>query len=148
MLRKWKDEGKVLVIFSSGSVRAQKLCFGYAESMEGDSLDSSNSEGKEKERMDLTPLISHYFDTINAGPKMEPASYEKIFEEVNKGGYEGWLKIEEILFLSDNINEGVAAKHAGMRAFVVVRKGNAPLSEAEKEGQVLISSLEEIRFVE
>ncbi len=89
-------------IYSSGSVKAQKLIFGYS------------SEG------DLTPLISWYFDT-KVGGKREKASYEKIASEVN-------LKPEEIHFFSDITEELKAAQTAGMSVTQVARDNN-PKSE-------------------
>lgn len=40
------------------------------------------------------------------------------------------------LFLSDNVKEVRAAREAGMQSYVVVREGNAVLTEQEREGQV------------
>ena len=113
-----------IIIYSSGSVPAQKLLFQYT---------NSTSEA------DLRPLLTDYFDTVNAGPKTEKASYEKIAatrkEDVSK-----WL------FLSDNVKEVKAAKEAGMQSYVVVRKGNPPLSADEKEGQTVIESFDDIKI--
>lgn len=111
-----------VVIYSSGSVPAQKLLFQYT---------SSNPT-------DLRPLISGYFDTVNAGPKTEKSSYETIARTLPDVDVGRWL------FLSDNVKEVVAAKEAGMQSFVVVRDGNAALTETEKESQVLIDSFLDI----
>lgn len=54
MLQHWHDQGLKLYIYSSGSIAAQKLLYGYSE------------------RGDLTPLLSGYFDTTT-GPKREPS---------------------------------------------------------------------------
>lgn len=87
----------------------------------------------------MNPLLSGYFDTVNAGLKQEVGSYLKIVgtrgEEAGK-----WL------FLSDNVGEVRAAKEAGLKSFVVVREGNKELSGGEKEGQVLVGSFEEIEI--
>lgn len=45
---------------------------------------------------DINDMIVDYFDTQNAGPKQEAASYEKIAEALGK-------PCNEILFLSDNV---------------------------------------------
>jgi enolase-phosphatase E1 len=120
----WHKAGIAIVIYSSGSVPAQKLLFQYT---------SSSPEA------DLRGLISGYFDTVNAGMKTERESYEKIAatraEEIRK-----WL------FLSDNVKEVDAAREAGMKSFVVVREGNAPLSGEEKERNTLVESFDEIRI--
>ena len=44
-LRRWHDDGLPLYVYSSGSIAAQKLFFGYSDAG------------------DLTPLFSGYFDT-------------------------------------------------------------------------------------
>ncbi|RKH20832.1 acireductone synthase [Corallococcus sp. CA047B] len=88
-LRAWHGRGLRLYVYSSGSVAAQKLIFGY--SVEGD----------------LTPLFSGYFDTTT-GPKVEAASYTKIAQALE-------LPPGDILFLSDNVAELDAARKAGLR---------------------------------
>lgn len=121
---RWHSASIPIIIYSSGSVPAQKLLFQYTDS---------------KPDPDLRSLIGDYFDTVNAGMKIEKASYEKIAatrkEEVGK-----WL------FLSDNIKEVKAAKEAGMQSFAVVREGNVPLSEEDREGNVVVESFEEINI--
>jgi enolase-phosphatase E1 len=89
-------------IYSSGSVHAQKLIFGYS------------TEG------DLTPMISHFFDT-KVGQKREKSSYEKIAAETE-------LKASEIHFFSDIPEELEAAQAAGMGVTQVVREGTKPSS--------------------
>jgi enolase-phosphatase E1 len=84
-------------IYSSGSVHAQKLIFGYS------------SEG------DLTPMISHFFDT-KVGGKREPGSYKNISTLTN-------LKAEEIHFFSDIPEELRAARAAGIAVTQVLRPG-------------------------
>jgi len=111
------------VIYSSGSVAAQKLLFQYTDS---------------KPDPDLRALISGYFDTVNAGFKMERGSYEKI--AATRGEAVG-----KLLFLSDRVEEVKAAKEAGMQSFVVVREGNATLSEDEKKSHVLVTSFDQIK---
>ncbi|MES2490574.1 MAG: acireductone synthase, partial [Pseudomonadota bacterium] len=58
-LRQWHAQGLKLYVYSSGSVEAQKLIFGYT------------AYG------DLTKLFSGYFDT-RVGGKREAASYQAI----------------------------------------------------------------------
>jgi enolase-phosphatase E1 len=84
-----------LAIFSSGSVEAQKLFSKYV----GVSQTITKGEpqlGKKQQTEDLNLLYEGNFDTINAGPKMEAGSYSLIAEELRK-------KVEEMLFLSDNV---------------------------------------------
>lgn len=97
-LEKWKAQGLQLGVFSSGSVAAQKLIFGY--SVAGD----------------LSPYFSAYFDT-NTGGKRETATYSKIADELN-------IAPAEILFLSDIVEELEAAKESGFQTVQLVREGN------------------------
>jgi len=120
----WQKAGIPIVIYSSGSVAAQKLLFQYTSS-EPDA--------------DLRPLISAYFDTVNAGMKKDASSYQKIAASRRED-------IGRWLFLSDRVEEVKAAKEAGMQSLVVVREGNAPLTEAEKKKYDLVASFEEIKI--
>ncbi|WP_294677709.1 acireductone synthase [uncultured Fluviicola sp.] len=99
-LKSWKEQGINLGVFSSGSVPAQKLIFGY--SIAGD----------------LTPYFSYYFDT-NTGGKREAATYAKIAKELN-------LDPSEILFLSDIEEELQAADSTGYQTVQLARDGMAP----------------------
>lgn len=96
-LKNWKEQGINLGVFSSGSVPAQKLIFGY--SVAGD----------------LTPLFSHYFDT-NTGGKRETATYAKISEELQ-------IAPSDILFLSDIAEELQAAASNGFQTLQLAREG-------------------------
>lgn len=77
-----------MAIFSSGSVAAQKLFLAH-----------SGTEGVEGggDVKDLNPWFVGNFDTVNAGPKNEEASYVKITEELG-------VMPKSALFLSDNVN--------------------------------------------
>lgn len=94
-LRDWHARGLALYVYSSGSVAAQKLFFGYSEAG------------------DLTPLFSGYFDTTT-GPKREAASYAAIRAAIG-------LPATDILFLSDVTEELDAAAAAGMRTTLLCR---------------------------
>ena len=96
-LTRWTKSGIQLGVFSSGSVAAQKLIFGYSESG------------------DLTPYFSAYFDTKTGG-KRETETYIKIAESLK-------LKANSILFLSDIVEELIAAKAAGYETIQLVRPG-------------------------
>ena len=78
----WRKDRIRVMIYSSGSVPAQKLLFRHTNGTPPD----------------LTPLITDFFDTVNAGPKMEAASYEKIANKYKRYPTGEWL------FLSDNVN--------------------------------------------
>jgi enolase-phosphatase E1 len=103
---RWTADGKTIAIYSSGSVLAQKLLFGYT------------GHG------DLTPFISANFDT-HIGHKREAASYEAIARELDQNA-------EDILFLSDIPEELAAASDAGYQTRLVVRPGNAEHHAAER----------------
>ncbi|KAM7199836.1 Enolase-phosphatase E1 [Rhypophila sp. PSN 637] len=119
---RWREHNVVIMIYSSGSVPAQKLLFGHTNG------DPAN----------LLPFITDFFDTVNAGPKMEAASYEKIAAKHPEHPPAEWL------FLSDNVKEVEAAKQAGMQSYIVERPGNAALSEETRKQHKVIQSFEEL----
>jgi enolase-phosphatase E1 len=94
-LRDWHHQGFPLYVYSSGSVAAQKLFFGYSEAG------------------DLTPLFQGYFDTTSGGKK-EAASYRRISESIGLPG-------NDILFLSDVEEELDAARDAGLHTVLLDR---------------------------
>ncbi len=94
-LKKWHAQGVELSIFSSGSVKAQQLLFGYSDFG------------------DLTPLFSDYFDTTT-GHKREKAAYVAIADSLKQAP-------ENILFLSDIVEELDAAQSAGMKTCLLAR---------------------------
>lgn len=97
---KLKRLGHTIGIYSSGSVHAQKLIFGYSTAG------------------DLTPFISYYFDT-KVGAKREVASYENILNETN-------FNKENVIFFSDIPQELAAAQAAGIRPVQLLRPGTPP----------------------
>ncbi|WP_165666753.1 acireductone synthase [Metapseudomonas otitidis] len=96
-LRRWHAEGYRLYVYSSGSIQAQKLIFGCSEAG------------------DLSLLFSGYFDTTS-GPKREAGSYRRIVEAIG-------LSAEEVLFLSDVVQELDAAREAGLPTIGLAREG-------------------------
>ncbi|CAG8484471.1 2881_t:CDS:2 [Ambispora gerdemannii] len=102
--KQWKDAGINIYIYSSGSVAAQKLLFAYSD------------------KGNLSEYIDGYFDTT-IGSKLESQSYLNIYNEI---GIQS--PPSSILFLSDNINEIIAAKKAGLQTAIVERPGNPPLN--------------------
>ncbi len=97
-LKQWHQQGIRLYVYSSGSVKAQKLLFGYTE------------------YGDLNSLFSGNFDTT-IGAKMDAASYRAIIKALDLPG-------NEILFLSDIEKELLAATEAGMKTCWLKRDGN------------------------
>ncbi|TID24602.1 hypothetical protein CANINC_003075 [Pichia inconspicua] len=108
-------------IYSSGSVKAQKLLFANVET-----VNSSGSIGSAT----MNDLINDYFDTVNVGPKNDVRSYQKILEKIGLNP-EDHEQTKCCLFLSDNPVEVRAAINAGMTSFIVQRPGNHPLSEED-----------------
>lgn len=94
-LRRWHAQGLPLYVYSSGSVEAQKLIFGFSEAG------------------DLTSLFSGWFD-LETGSKLEAESYRRIAGTIG-------LPAEDILFLSDNPREIAAAEGAGFTARLIDR---------------------------
>ena len=107
-LQRWHAAGYQLFVYSSGSIQAQKLIFGCSEAG------------------DLTPLFSGYFDTTS-GPKREAQSYRNIQQAVG-------VEADEILFLSDIVEELDAAQSAGLKTCGLAREG------AELPGHVTVDS--------
>jgi enolase-phosphatase E1 len=99
-LAAWSAAGVRLRVFSSGSVRAQKL------------LVSHTDHG------DLTRHFEGFHDTTT-GPKLAAASYAAI-----AAAYA--LPPADVLFLSDHTGELAAAAAAGMQTGLLVRPGNPP----------------------
>lgn len=107
-LQRWHAQGYGLYVYSSGSIQAQRLIFGCSEAG------------------DLSPLFSGYFDTTS-GPKREAASYGRIAQAID-------LPAEQILFLSDIVEELDAAQLAGMQTCGLTRAGG------ELPGHVQVAS--------
>lgn len=93
--KKWTDKGINVYVYSSGSVPAQKLFFAFSDAG------------------DLSSTFAGYFDT-ETGPKREAASYGHIAEAIGTSP-------NEILFLSDIVEELDAAHAAGMKTVLVAR---------------------------
>lgn len=99
-LTHWKKAGIKLHVYSSGSVKAQKLLFGHTH------------------YGDLTHLFNGYFDTLIGGKKAV-SSYLNIINSLA-------VPAHEVLFLSDILEELDAAKEAGMQTYWLVRDGELP----------------------
>lgn len=97
VLKEWDKKGLKMAVFSSGSVSAQKLIFGYST------------------KGDLTKFFSFYFDT-STGTKRESKTYSKIASAIG-------VLPNQVLFLSDIIQELEAASEVGMKTIQILRKG-------------------------
>jgi enolase-phosphatase E1 len=105
-LRRWRANGVSASVYSSGSVLAQQLLFQHS------------SAG------DLTPLLHRHFDTT-VGAKRDAESYRRIARLLERPA-------DAMLFLSDVPGELDAAREAGLATCLVVRPGNAPVTEPER----------------
>lgn len=112
-LKQWHDQGIDLYVYSSGSVNAQKLIFGYTDFG------------------DLTPLFKGYFDT-QIGGKREVGSYQHIIDKIGLPG-------DEILFLSDIEQELEAASQASMKTCWLIRKNDSKMAIHEAAKKYLVA---------
>jgi 2,3-diketo-5-methylthio-1-phosphopentane phosphatase/methylthioribulose-1-phosphate dehydratase len=119
-LCEWRARGAHLAVFSSGSVRAQRLLF------------------ERSDFGDLTPYLSAYFDTTT-GPKREGRSYELIVASLVASGLAAGAA--QVLFLSDIAEELDAARAAGLSTREVRRDGVGPSGRHE-----WVASLAEVRW--
>ncbi|MGC8677395.1 MAG: acireductone synthase [Hydrogenobaculum sp.] len=94
-LKELKEKGYKIFVYSSGSIKAQQLFFGY--SVYGD----------------ITYLFDGFFDTT-VGSKKDKNSYIKIASTTE-------IEPQAFLFLSDVKDEIKASKEAGMNAILVSR---------------------------
>jgi enolase-phosphatase E1 len=108
--KRWRQQGRMIVIYSSGSVLAQKLLFAHTEAG------------------DLTPFISEFFDT-NVGAKEDPDSYRRIADALE-------LRRSEIVFVSDVTAELDAAAVAGLQTRLCLRPGNPPTASGGSHTQI------------
>ena len=99
-LRDWHAAGLPLAVYSSGSVPAQTLFFGHTDAG------------------DLTGLFEGWFDT-EVGHKREAGSYTEIARRLGR-------LPEDILFLSDVVEELDAAREAGLRTVLIDRLDDYP----------------------
>ena len=109
-MSRWREGGKGIAIYSSGSELAQRLLF------------ASTAHG------DLTPLITAFFDTA-VGAKQETRSYTRIAEAL--GTPPG-----VIIFVSDVVAELDAARGAGLQTALAVRPGNPPVPNSVAYGRI------------
>lgn len=101
-LKQWHEANIPMYLFSSGSVDAQKRLFQY--SIYGD----------------LRDFWQGYFDT-NMGSKRELSAYQKIADLICA---QQQVEVQDILFLSDVVEELLAAQQAGMSVAWSIRDEN------------------------
>jgi enolase-phosphatase E1 len=99
-LRAWHAAGVPLYVYSSGSVAAQRQFFAHSEAG------------------DLAPLFRGHFDT-EIGGKRDADSYRRIAAAIERAP-------QDILFLSDVVEELDAARDAGLGTVLVDRLDDYP----------------------
>jgi len=119
-LRAWHESGVRLAVFSSGSVASQRPWFRHSDAG------------------DLSGLVGDWFDTVNAGPKREAASYHRIAEAL--GVPSG------LVFVSDVPAELDAAAAAGWATVGVGRRGE-PQEDADFGSHPLVASFADLTVV-
>jgi enolase-phosphatase E1 len=97
-LRRWNDRALDVRVYSSGSEEAQRQFFRHTEAG------------------DLLPFFRGHYDT-RMGSKRQAASYRAIAADLRRPP-------AEILFLSDVLEELLAAAAAGLQVVLVIRPGN------------------------
>lgn len=117
-LRRWYGAGLPLYVYSSGSVPAQRLLFAHTDAG------------------DLTALFADFFDT-EVGGKRDVASYVRIAGELG-------LHADEVLFLSDVIEELDAAREAGMQTVLVDRRSDYPEPRTDARGHARVESFDAV----
>jgi 2,3-diketo-5-methylthio-1-phosphopentane phosphatase/methylthioribulose-1-phosphate dehydratase len=115
-LRRWKRQGLGLSVYSSGSVAAQQLLYGYSQAG------------------DLRGLFEGWFDT-RTGAKQEASSYAAIATKLG-------IPAERVLFISDSNAELHAARTAGMQVLFSHRRGNGQQPEVGFEKIDAFSTLQ------
>ncbi|XP_067643010.1 enolase-phosphatase E1 [Eurosta solidaginis] len=118
--QRWHDAGIPIAIYSSGSVKAQKLLF------------------RQTEMGNLLGYISGHYDTA-VGHKQEKESYVNIAKDLD-------VACEAILFLTDVVKEAEAAREAGMQVVLLNRPGNAPLTDDDKLAFTVVDNFDSIKL--
>jgi enolase-phosphatase E1 len=113
---RWRRNGLIIAIFSSGSIQAQRNLF------------ANTTAG------DLSPFLYDYFDT-RTGPKREPKSYRLIASGLHQNP-------QDVLFVSDVAAELDAAREAGMQTALCVRRADDRGSTVD--GHTRIRSFDEL----
>jgi enolase-phosphatase E1 len=121
-LAAWHAAGVPLAVYSSGSVPAQRLFFAHTDAG------------------DLSLLFDAWFDT-EVGHKRDAASYREIARRLDRAP-------DEILFLSDIVEELDAARDAGLRTVLIDRLNDYPTPREgdATHGHVRVETFDRIPF--
>lgn len=120
-LRRWREAGLGLAVYSSGSVNAQQLLYGHS------------NDG------DLRHLFQYWFDT-KIGSKVAAKSYQCILKQL---GAEGC----DVLFISDTPTELIAARQSGL-SVLRCERGEPSTPSSSDRGDATPSHSEDIMAVE
>jgi len=107
-IRKWKDQGIKIVLFSHAWIQTQRLFM------------NSTNHGE------LTSCIEGYYDTQTQGSLTNPQSYHDLC--IKHLG----VNPNEVIFLTKGTHEGHAARLAGIHSFIVISH-NYQLEKYKKE---------------
>lgn len=119
MLRMLSEEGFNLYVYSHETADYYKMLF--ANTPDGD----------------ITDVFVNFFDEATVGPKTEKESYMKIAAEIKSDP-------GNILYLCDTPEEAEAACKAGWRCALVIRPGNADLTDEHLQNFACIEQLDEL----
>jgi len=119
--RKWRSMGIRIFAYSTGMAVAQQLLF------------SNSTQGN------LLNYIENYFDVL-VGPKNQASSFRKIASYLNS-------TTTQILFVTDTVDEGRAARDAGCQAVIVMRPESKRFSSSMAGDIPIVTSLTQIDFV-
>lgn len=116
-LNHWHNQHIKLYVYSSGSVQAQRLLFGFSE------------------WGDLTSLFSGFFD-MQVGAKKEAKAYQTILKAIHCEGF-------EVLFLSDVVAELDAARENHIQTALLNRDAQV----IDNNAHPVYTSFNDITFV-
>lgn len=122
-IKRWRcDFGIKLYVFSNGWTEATKRFM------------AKTSHG------DLNLLIDDHFDNTQ-GPLTNPATFQKILQTIE-------MEPSRVLFLTKSVEEGKAAKRAGLKVVLVMthRRTIARLSDKDLDTWQIIRTFNELSF--
>ena len=118
--RRWRGMGIRLFAYSTGMAVAQQLLF------------SNSTQGN------LLNMVENYFDVL-VGPKTSASSFKKIAWYMN-------VTTTQLLFITDTVDEGRAARDAGCQVVLVQRPENRRLPGSLGSEFSIVSNLNSIDF--
>lgn len=119
--RRWRSMGIRLFAYSTGMALAQQLLF------------SNSTQGN------LLNMIENYFDLL-VGSKTIPGSFKKI------ANYYLNIRTSQVLFITDTVDEGRAAKEAGCQVVLIQRPENRKITGSQGQDFLIVNSLNQIEF--